>query len=167
MTARERSLRLPAELMSVRRGRLFTRDVVAEWGLDPLVDDVQLGVSELITNAVRHARTDVELRISYDTRLLVEVRDFEPSLRQPAGAPTDPLATSGRGLQIVAAVSADWGVRSLGNGKAVWFALDLPDAASPDADVYAMTERHADERTAAAEERSSDEQRQLQARAVS
>ncbi len=146
MTARERSLRLPAELMSVREGRRFARDVVVEWGLRRLVDEVQLGVSELITNAVRHAQTDVELCLRLlDDRLSVEVRDFEPTLHRPAETrAADPLATSGRGLQIVAAVSRDWGVRGLTNGKAVWFALDLPDLASPDADVYPLVARGTD-----------------------
>jgi anti-sigma regulatory factor (Ser/Thr protein kinase) len=169
MTAREQSLRLPAELMSVREGRRFARDVVVEWGLRRLADEVQLGVSELITNAVRHAKTDVELRLQLDDRLYVEVRDFEPTLHRPVdGAPVDPLATSGRGLQIVAAVSRDWGVRGLADGKAVWFTLDQPDLASPDAEVFSIVRRGAGED---AEEDGSDASqdppdRSMQARAV-
>lgn len=167
MTRSEQRLRLPAELMSVRHGRLFARDVVVGWGLERLADDVQLGVSELITNAVRHARTEVELCLRLDTRLTVEVRDFDPDLRHPVdGSPADPLATSGRGLQIVAAVSSDWGVRSLGDGKAVWFALDLPDVASPDADVFAIGGHRPDE-TAPEAEDDEPESEQMQARAVS
>jgi len=168
MTARERTLRLPAELMSVREGRRFARDVVIEWGLRRLADEVQLGVSELITNAVRHARTDVELRLNLDDHLTVEVRDFEPTLNRPADpGPVDPMATSGRGLQIVAAVSRDWGVRGLADGKAVWFTLDRPDLASPDADVYDLVARNTD---GAAESSSSTDEgtadRSMQARAV-
>jgi len=168
MTARERTLRLPAELMSVREGRRFARDLVIEWGLRRLADEVQLGVSELITNAVRHARTGVELRIRLADRLTVEVRDFEPTLNRPADdGPADPMATSGRGLQIVAAVSRDWGVRGFIDGKAVWFTLDLPDEASPDADVYRLVARGPDAGTG---HRSSDEpgsqDRSMQARAV-
>ena len=168
MTARERSLRLPAELMSVRTGRRFARDVVAEWGLRRLADEVQLGVSELITNAVRHAKTEVELRLQLDGRLYVEVRDFEPALNRPVdGQPADPLATSGRGLQIVAAVSRDWGVRGRPDGKAVWFSLELPDAESPDADVYSMIGRGADRSPAVPSEDDGDApDRSMQARAV-
>jgi len=148
MTARERSVRLPADVLSVREGRRFACDVLAEWGLRRLADEVQLGVSELITNAVRHARTDVELRLQVDGHLHVEVRDFEPTLVRPAeSGPVDPLATSGRGLQIVAAVSRDWGVRGLADGKAVWFNLELPDVATPDADLYTLIGRGAAEAT--------------------
>jgi len=169
MTARERSLRLPAELMSVRKGRQFARDVLAEWDLGRLADEVQLGVSELITNAVRHARTEVELRLQADERLYVEVRDFEPTLHRPADpGPVDPMASSGRGLQIVAAVSRDWGVRGLVDGKAVWFSVDLPDVATPDADVYTLAGR---EPAGATRERPSrsgqvSPDRSMQARAV-
>jgi len=169
MTARERSLRLPPELMSVRTGRQFARDVLAEWGLRRLADEVQLGVSELITNAVRHARTDVVLRLRVDGRLYVEVRDFEPTLHRPAEVGrTDPLATSGRGLQIVAAVSRDWGVRGLADGKAVWFRVDLPDLASPDAEVYTLAGRGPAEATIDRPSRASQDapDRSMQARAV-
>jgi anti-sigma regulatory factor (Ser/Thr protein kinase) len=152
--------------MSVRRARLFARDVVLEWGLEQLVDDVQLAVSELVTNAVRHAGSAVELALCIDGRLVIEVRDSDPELRQPLeDAEADPLATSGRGLQIVAALSADWGVRFHEAGKAVWFALDLPDTASPDADVYAMSDRRADE-TADGDDEQAPESEQMQARAV-
>jgi anti-sigma regulatory factor (Ser/Thr protein kinase) len=169
MTPSERILHLPVELMSVRRGRIFARDVVNEWGLDELADDVQLAVSELITNAVRHAGTDVVLSLCLEDRLVVEVRDSDPELDHPlTGVAADPLATSGRGLQIVAAVSADWGVRTSSRGKAVWFALDLPDTASPDADVYAMSGRRPGEAAdgASEDDDESGDSRELQARAV-
>jgi anti-sigma regulatory factor (Ser/Thr protein kinase) len=167
MTTTERTLRLPAELMSVRRGRLFARDVMADWDLGPLADDVQLGVSELITNAVRHAGTDVLLRIALDNRLLVEVVDADPDLHHPlTGEGPDAYADSGRGLQIVAAVSSDWGVRSVPEGKVVWFTLELPDATSPDADVYSMSEHRADEVADDGDEESG-EAREMRARAVS
>jgi anti-sigma regulatory factor (Ser/Thr protein kinase) len=142
MTSAERTLALPASLGSVRQGRLFARNVVREWGLDRLADDVQLGVSELITNAVRHAGTDVLLTIRLDGELVVEVEDAHPELRNPTTPATaDALATSGRGLQIVAAVSTEWGVRSLPRGKAVWFTLALPALDSADADIVALSPR--------------------------
>jgi anti-sigma regulatory factor (Ser/Thr protein kinase) len=153
MTTAERSLSLPPELSSVRRGRLFAREVVTEWGLESLADDVQLGVSELITNAVRHAGTDVLLTLRRDTVVTVEVRDADPDLRHPAPLnQPDLLATSGRGLHIVAAVSQDWGVTSRPDGKAVWFTLALPDSSSVDADVFTLRERREDGRRPAAPE---------------
>ena len=136
-----RQLILPAELSSVREARRFVRDTAIEWLLDALIDDVQLGVSELVTNAVRHAQTDVVLTVRLSDKLIVEVQDSDPELRHPAVPNKDPLATSGRGLQIVSAVSADWGVRSVPQGKVVWFALPLPDNARLDADVLELSDR--------------------------
>ena len=134
----ERTITLPAELSSVRRGRLFARDVVRGWGLADLVDEVQLGTSELITNAVQHARTEVLLVLRLDEVLHIEAHDADPELRRPATEQDDPMATSGRGLHIIAAISTDWGVRHSPRGKAVWFTLPLPTGNRPDADVFSL-----------------------------
>jgi anti-sigma regulatory factor (Ser/Thr protein kinase) len=165
MTTAERHIELPAELTSVREGRLFARDVVREWGLDGLADDVQLGTSELITNAVRHARTDVVLSLLLGDSLTVEVKDAHPELRRAELEADDELATSGRGLHIVAAVSSDWGVRRVPGGKAVWFTLTLPDLDAIDADVFMLRDRRSDDR-ATNDGTESTESRELQARAA-
>ena len=149
MTDRTRQVHLPADLHSVRIGRRLARDVVVEWGLERLVDDVQLGVSELLSNAVRHAGTDVVLTLSLAGRLTVEVLDNDPDLPHPVAPDPDLRATSGRGLRIVSAISADWGVRAAPAGKVVWFALELPELGTPDADVLSIAERR-DEHAAAA-----------------
>jgi anti-sigma regulatory factor (Ser/Thr protein kinase) len=142
MPSAERSLTLPPEPASVRTGRHFARDVVEEWNLPRLADDVQLGVSELVTNALRHAGTDFVLTLRLGAELTVEVRDSDPAFEHlETGHTADPLDTSGRGLQIVAAVSRQWGVRTTDVGKAVWFTLDLPDAHSTDADFYTLSDR--------------------------
>jgi anti-sigma regulatory factor (Ser/Thr protein kinase) len=165
MTSAERQIALPGELTSVRQGRLFARDVVRDWGLDSLADDVQLATSELITNAVRHAGTDVVLSLRLDTSLTVEVQDSHPELRRQEVAADDVLATSGRGLHIVAAVSSEWGVRRVRDGKAVWFTLALPDVHATDADVFAMSDHRRDEKPANHAEEGSESQ-ELQARAA-
>jgi anti-sigma regulatory factor (Ser/Thr protein kinase) len=144
MTSAERSMRLPAELMSVRHGRIFARDVVREWGLERLADDVQLGVSELITNAVRHAGTEVVLALRLDGDLLVEVQDEAPDAEELTIGAIDVEALSGRGLLIVSAISSDWGVSRRADGKSVWFRLQLPDSGTADADVFSM-QQHRDE----------------------
>lgn len=170
---KERQLVLPAGLASVREGRIFARDVVTQWDLQSLADDVQLGVSELVTNAVRHAGTDVVMTMRLDDKLVIEVQDSDPELRHPAVPTKDPLATSGRGLQIVSAVSADWGVRSVPTGKVVWFALALPDSGRHDADVHDLSDRRNEhERAERAEQsrraensRTRDDSREMQARA--
>jgi len=134
-----RSLELPCDLKSVTVARHFVRDSLLEWGLPQLADDAQLGVSELVANAVRHARTPVELTIAVDGGVHIAVRDRHPELRRPSlGTQVDAFAENGHGLQLVAAISEDWGISARGDGKVIWFALHAPDTSAPDADLYAL-----------------------------
>jgi len=165
MTEHQRAVHLPADLHSVRVGRQLARDIVNGWGLERLVDDVQLGVSELLSNAVRHAGTDVVLTLSLSNRLTVEVLDNDPDLPHPAIPDPDLRATSGRGLRIVSAISADWGVRAAPGGKTVWFALPLPESGTPDADILSFAD-HRDEHPVADYDIDAAEARQMQARAA-
>src|SRR5690349_14646419 len=115
---RERELVLSCTLGSVTVARHFVRDTLLWWDLERLVEDAELGVSELVANAVRYAQTDVTLRICVDREMTVEVVDREPVLRRPMhGGPDNPLAESGRGLRIVAAVADDWGIEMRAGGK--------------------------------------------------
>ncbi|MEV4337068.1 ATP-binding protein [Streptomyces sp. NPDC049590] len=124
---------LPSRIGQVRR---IVSAQLRYWHLDPLIDRAALGVTELLSNVHRHARPDksctVELELLPD-RLTVSVRDHDPRLPVPADtaepADTTPLATCGRGLAMVAAVSESWGARPDGeNGKVVWFTLPAPGA---------------------------------------
>ncbi|WP_019873283.1 ATP-binding protein [Sporichthya polymorpha] len=135
---RERRLLLSADLLSVTHGRHFVRDTLLEWDLARLVEDAELGVSELIANAVRHARTDVTLSISAADRVTISIADGEPMLHRPFVPLDEDFAESGRGLKIVAAVSDDWGIEARAGGKAVWFSLMLPDSATADADLFSL-----------------------------
>jgi signal transduction histidine kinase/DNA-binding response OmpR family regulator len=99
------------------------RAVVAaltEWGLDPdVVSDVQLIVSELVTNAVRHAAGPMRCRVRLDERrLVVDVADGGTD--RPQTREFDPAAPNGRGLHLVQALSSEWGVRPTGAGKSIW-----------------------------------------------
>lgn len=109
-----------------------------------LIDSAVLGVSELVTNALLHVRSEIALRIKDNSDgLRVEVYDDSPHLF--AGAPNLPgetrptnPSTVGRGLLIVASVSQDWGIDYDGQRKCVWFqpaAAVAPDAASAAHDV--------------------------------
>lgn len=131
-------IHLPCELASVTAGRHFVRDVLNAWHLPRLVDDAQLATSELVANAVRHAGTDLRLSVSLDDGVVIAIEDSRPEIRHPVLANPGSMAESGRGLHIVAAVSSDWGIRATPNGKAVWFALLLPDSASPDAEMLQL-----------------------------
>ncbi|WP_230205258.1 ATP-binding protein [Parafrankia elaeagni] len=86
-------------------------------------DIALLLVSELVTNAVLHARDDaaVEIRANSDV-LWVGVDDRDS--RRPAVQPVDAGALGGRGLRLVDVLSDDWGVRHVqGDGKTVWFTV--------------------------------------------
>lgn len=103
------------------------------WNLDPLVDTTALAVTELLANVHRHTgpdkRCSVEL-VLQGGRLTVSVRDLDPRLPELRTATS--WATNGRGLALVAALSASWGTRPQrgGAGKIVWFTLP-PLATAP------------------------------------
>ncbi|WSB74499.1 ATP-binding protein [Streptomyces sp. NBC_01186] len=146
---------LPSRIGQVRR---IVSAQLRYWRLDPLIDAAVLGVTELLTNVHRHAESDthdkhctVELALVWD-RLTISVHDHDPRLpsvrstvHEPVATP-ERMATSGRGLALVAAVSASWGMRAQrdGSGKTVWFSLPAAPAApraapGPGADGWGRT----------------------------
>jgi anti-sigma regulatory factor (Ser/Thr protein kinase) len=128
------TLRLPRSARSVGRARLAFRANAASWALP--ADETYtatLLLSELLTNACRHARVPrdryVQARWTFDRSaglLRVEVSDAERRLPQPRRA--GPEDESGRGLELLAALATAWGVeeRLGGIGKTVWFECKLP-----------------------------------------
>jgi anti-sigma regulatory factor (Ser/Thr protein kinase) len=88
-------------------------------------DDAALVVSELVTNAIVHGRTDVDLdlRIVDSTLLEVRVGDTGPGLPAVATAAVDRVG--GLGLRVVDQLSSGWGVESADAGKVVWCRLVL------------------------------------------
>lgn len=90
------------------------------------LDHLRLLVTELVTNAVRHAGLEahelIDLRVAVQDRSIrVEVRDSGPGFEK---APSEPLPeqVSGRGLYLVELLSDRWGVEQ-GNPICVWFEL--------------------------------------------
>ncbi len=99
--------------------RRFVAATLASWHLAH--GDVPLLVSELVTNAVLHARSDFSVTVvAHDDRVRVEVFDSNPRLPAPADVPAE--AYSGRGLLILQGLANAWGVEAhAGEGKTVWF----------------------------------------------
>ncbi len=120
-------LRLPLEPASARRGRTFVRAVVAGWepGADAdRLDVLELLASELITNSLVHARSELEITADRDQRgVRVAVSDLDS--RRPVVLPYDEHALGGRGLALVDVLADEWGVDQLPEGKAVWFRLQV------------------------------------------
>ena len=80
--------------------------------------------SELVTNAVLYARSDVVLRVSLDAAVVrISVHDDSPMAPVPRSPGRED--TSGRGLALVDVLATTWGVALNGNGKEVWFELRL------------------------------------------
>ncbi|NBE99803.1 ATP-binding protein [Nonomuraea sp. KC401] len=116
---------LPPRPASVPRARHAVRAQLLAWGLPHSSETVELLVSELVTNAVRHARGPIRLRLSLTGALLrCEVEDASPDLPHLRTARHDD--ESSRGLQLVEAIASGWGSTRTGRGKRVWFDLPLP-----------------------------------------
>ncbi|MFA3875042.1 ATP-binding protein [Streptomyces sp. MMCC 100] len=117
----------PAAPDAVRTARSLVRRTLREWRLDSVGDIAALLVSELVTNALRHATGPIGVRLVCGPAagvLLVEVSDPLPDPpRERVARPDD---EDGRGLQLVASATRRWGTRPGEAGKTVWFELALP-----------------------------------------
>ncbi len=119
----ERGRRFSAEPINVRAAREFVAHTLIEHGYRGDADTVLLLTSELVTNAVRHASTPFEIRVSIeDEAVRVAVIDGDvdhaPELKHPG-----PDETNGRGMLLVDNLAEGWGSDRVERGKAVWFTL--------------------------------------------
>jgi PAS domain S-box-containing protein len=123
---------LPDEPMAIRTARSLAVRQLSEWGLGHLRRNVELIISELVTNAVRHARGPVRLRLIRHKSLVCEVYDADSRLPRLRHARV--TEESGRGLLMVAELSHRWGCRFTPDGKVTWAEVEIPVRAgrSPD-----------------------------------
>ena len=103
-------------------------DSLLDRGMLAIADVAELLSSELVTNAVVHARTSVQLEAAYDdasvpSQLRIDVYDRSPDEVDRFPRPPEDGAEGGRGLAIVARLASRWGVDSCTPGKRVWFTL--------------------------------------------
>ena len=110
-------VRFEARAESVSDARHLARDLAADAPPD-LGERLELVVSELTANAVRHARTPFTLSIRVAPTVRVEVTDGSREL--PVQQTPSPWADGGRGLWLVASSCERWGVTPRSSGKVVW-----------------------------------------------
>lgn len=112
----------PATPVAVGQAREWVTRVAAATGHAPMTPTLQLLVSELATNAIRHAGGDRFL-VEFDANghVLVAVCDANPT--EPTPRDAQPTDLGGRGLAIVEGLSERWGAQIHRDGKCVWFQL--------------------------------------------
>ncbi|MFJ2478466.1 SpoIIE family protein phosphatase [Streptomyces sp. NPDC087659] len=123
------------DLQGVRVARTFVDDQLSSWGLEELTDTLQLVISEIVTNALIHAGSDVDVRLrAFADHIRLEVRDSDSNPPVPS-----PLASSeesnseaehGRGLLIVEALAEPWSSSPNGRGKTVSLNVPITDFGS-------------------------------------
>jgi CheY-like chemotaxis protein len=119
---------LPDDLSSVSEARRFVREHLRDWGIKGPLDDALLVVSELAANALTHAHSSYRLRLSTTPAALrIEVDDAGGGAPEPM--PLTDTEEHGRGLHLVDALAASWGIEAAeSGGKRVWAELALPAA---------------------------------------
>ncbi|MER6738620.1 SpoIIE family protein phosphatase [Streptomyces puniciscabiei] len=115
---------VPADPQAVHEARDNAARCLAAWGLEDVAFTTELIVSELITNAIKHACGPIGLRLIHERTLICEVSDASntsPHMRR--ARTTD---EGGRGLFLVAQVAQRWGTRYTATGKTIWAEQQLP-----------------------------------------
>jgi anti-sigma regulatory factor (Ser/Thr protein kinase) len=122
------TLELPPEPRSATRARQLTREQLAALCPEEAIEVAALLVTELVSNAVLHAQTDIVLVVDVAPgRVVLRVRDGSDATPVQRGYGTD--AATGRGIALVEALATAWGVDRSGDGKEVWCRIDFPIAA--------------------------------------
>ena len=132
-TATVRELTFQPAPSTVREARRAVRKAVTESGDADMAEAAELVTSELVTNAVVHAGTQVSVRITTEARAVrVEIGDLSP--HRPVARSWGRTAGTGRGLLIVDDQTDRWGTVLTRGGKVVWFEIGRPSGPSPQDD---------------------------------
>ncbi|MER5833970.1 SpoIIE family protein phosphatase [Streptomyces sp. NPDC002130] len=115
---------VPPDTAAVAVARKNACRQLTEWDLEACAFVTELVVSELVTNAIRHAEPPIELRLIYDRSLICEVSDGSTTAPHMRRART--YDEGGRGLLLVAQTCQGWGARHTTNGKVIWAEQALP-----------------------------------------
>lgn len=122
-------IHLPAHPRSTRDARAFVRETLRDWRLDAVAGEAELLASELVTNVVLHAGTEFDVVVIHESHAPVRVEVRDGSRRAPRRRRYSEEASTGRGLMLVESLASRHGVDVDGQGKLVWFELDVPERA--------------------------------------
>ena len=130
----EKRAHFQPELASPAAARAFVRSELEQQAVpEPPLETAVLLTSELVSNALLHARTEVDLLlVMAASGVRVEVHDGNARRPGPSASPAPLDSTTGRGLLMVEALAGRWGVDGSGEGKTVWFELPVALAAGDD-----------------------------------
>ena len=121
-TAQPFRLQLPANFWSARTARYEVAGTLAEWKWNDRSEAAQLIVSVLVTNAVEHAASGVEVVLTAtESTLRLEVTDSGGG--RPVRREIKPGDPSGRGLNVVAFLAQEWGTAVGPGSTTVWCTL--------------------------------------------
>lgn len=131
VATRTRTLRVPHIAASVPTARrAIAQDLQVRGVPVETIDEAEIVVSELVGNAVRHARplTDGTVRVHWQVRAKVVELDVTDGGGRTVPKPQhfSPYASSGRGLRIVRSIAHEWGVLDEDRGRTVWVCLGGP-----------------------------------------
>jgi PAS domain S-box-containing protein len=131
--------RLPPRATSAAAARQLVSDALEATPYAEVADSARVAVSELVTNALVHAGTEIAVQVCVDERgLLVEVQDGNPQV--PVLRHRARESGTGRGLYMVEGLADDWGIYHRDEGKVVWFRIGPGAAGGPAVDVPGETD---------------------------
>lgn len=125
-----RAVDLPATRAAPRLGREFARAALTDWGLGSLIDTATLLVSEVVTNAVVHARSASVLSLA-QVPGAIHVSVIDQGEGNAHRATRNNAIAGGHGLALVDTLSRQWGSRRVDAGHEVWFDLAIPAVGTP------------------------------------
>jgi len=150
LSGEQRHVTLPPAPESARQARRFVADVLLAVGAQEFIDTATLLTSELVTNGIVHAHTELRVLVEATAHWVrVEVVDGNPLM--PTRRSYDEQAQTGRGLEMVELLASDFGMQPLlDDGKRVWFRLGSAPAqmdghggsADPRGDAVVVCLRH-------------------------
>jgi CheY-like chemotaxis protein/anti-sigma regulatory factor (Ser/Thr protein kinase) len=128
--AAQTSLQLDGSITNARDARLFARETLGDWGVpEGVVEDVLLIVTELVNNAITHAQSGCELRMSL-TAVSLRIEVIDGGTGTPDPLPPSATRNHGRGLHLIDALTAAWGYEPIASGGKMVWAEVLPNSSA-------------------------------------